>query len=210
MLASPGNGTAGRIRMEWWRERISADATRRSDCGAGGQKNVIVAGGGVAAAGMRSASYLIAMVRDLAFLAVVGVGLAGFDRAFAQATDGAACVRNDDCSSGICNAATGLCSRRTTAGAPDGAACARNSECHSGVCDALTRRCGTRDPPGSRPSGGEAACAGDADCISGACDIGSRTCRSKATVGPDGTACATNADCLSGRCNLATGLCTRK
>jgi hypothetical protein len=64
--------------------------------------------------------------------------------ALAQAPDGAACATNTDCNSGICNRATGLCTRSGEAGRPEGASCAVNTDCNSGFCDVATGLCARR------------------------------------------------------------------
>ncbi len=163
-------------------------------------------------AASRQRQSLTAMVaKRVAVIAIVAAVVMDIRTALAQAPDGAACTTNADCSSGICNAATGLCSRRAGAGAPDGAACGRNSECHSGICSLVTRQCSPRGGGERPPAPDGAGCAADADCSSGLCDRAARVCRSTAaTENPEGAACATNADCGSGRCNAATGLCTRR
>jgi hypothetical protein len=163
------------------------------------------------AASRRCQSLTVTVAKLVAVLALVAAGVTTIGTALAQAPDGAACATNTDCSSGTCNVATGLCSRRTAVGAPDGAACGRNSECHSGICNLVTRQCSPRGGADSRPAPDGAACAADADCSSGLCDRAARVCRAKAaTENPQGTACTTNDDCRPGRCNAATGLCTRR
>ena len=195
VLACARQGLAGRTIMMWRRRGISGDGT---DC--------------LEAARLRRPRRsLIAFAKLPALLVAVGCGIGGPGSVSAQAPDGVACARNDDCDSGVCNAATGLCSRRAAARAPDGASCARNSECHSGICNLVSRQCTSRTTSDSQPAGSGAACTADADCLSGACDLASRSCRPKAAAeSPEGTACTSSADCASGRCNAATGLCTRR
>jgi hypothetical protein len=192
--------------------RVAACSARARKCARKCECRVTPAHG---AAGRRGQSSLAWLASLMTALAVVGACVADIGTAWAQAPDGAACATSADCSSGTCNNATGLCSRRTAAGAPDGAACGRNSECHSGICNSVTRQCSPRarseSPPATDRAEGS-ACAGDADCSSGNCDLAARVCRPKAAAAesPEGTSCSTNADCRSGRCNAATGLCTRR
>jgi hypothetical protein len=194
--------------MMWRRRGILRDGTDcLAHCRAGPRERGCTAGAGA----QRPRHSLIAFTKLLALLVVVWGTIARPADVSAQGPDGAACATNDDCSSGVCNAATGLCSRRAAARAPDGASCNRNGECHSGICNLVSRQCTSRTTPDSQPAGDGGACTADADCVSRACDLASRSCRPRAAAeSPEGTACTSNADCRSGRCNAATGLCTRR
>jgi hypothetical protein len=78
--------------------------------------------------GRRGASLRAIVTR---FIAAAGVTNIVLVSALAQAPDGATCATNTDCNSGICNRATGLCTRSGEAGRPEGASCAVNTDCNS-------------------------------------------------------------------------------
>ncbi len=127
--------------------------------------------------------------------------------------NGALCVSNADCTSGICN--FGFC---IGGNLPSGSPCTTSLACRSGTCTAglCIQRCGDAFCDGVEKCGDAnaglecttdcgrcgngAVCISNGDCASNACNFG--ICASNL---PNGTPCSTSNACSSGRC--LAGLC---
>lgn len=102
----------------------------------------------------------------------------GSDRA-----NGCACVRNNQCISGLCNT-SGICARPPECNGqnrPNGCQCGNNNQCNSGNCQLGNdneNRCrpisGCGSNPGGRVDG--CFCVNDGQCASGLCDERINTC----------------------------------
>jgi hypothetical protein len=141
--------------------------------------------------------------------------------------DGATCSEDDDCPSGACDKAVGLCSCSDDDECNDGV-CADNGLCAPSWCNGY-KICscwgGCIAASASPPCGtdetcfeGDYATCTDSACGTGSCAVGTDDeCCSEIgqehecwmeDAADDGATCSEDDDCPSGACNEAAGLCT--